>query len=186
MLHWAIPANAINSKVDNSCSILPAVMYEIIMCSENWFETECTSFILKTFWEHYITVWVETCSKTVWFSYSDSLHWKMTSPRETQTCLVYGMNLELRLQTSNSFFNYFSHSVLPHCWLKLFEKLPRLLLNSWKSLLHCIGFFDSLLMNALLLIHMELIWVLFLILWCSCSYMYILSMFVCIRLHLIL
>lgn len=104
MVHWAIPANAINSKVDNSCSILPAVMYEIIMCSENWFENECTSFILKTFWEHYITVWVETCSKTVWFSYSDSLHWKMTSPRETQTCLVYGMNLELRLQTSNSFF----------------------------------------------------------------------------------
>lgn len=104
MLHWAIPANAINSKVDNSCSILPAVMYEIIMCSENWFETKSTSFILKTFWEHYITVWVETCSKTVWFSYSDSLHWKMTSPRETQTCLVYGMNLELRLQTSNHFF----------------------------------------------------------------------------------
>lgn len=104
MLHWAIPANAINSKVDNSCSILPAVMYEIIMCSENWFETKSTSFILKTFWEHYITVWVETCSKTVWFSYSDSLHWKMTSPRETQTCLVYEMNLELRLQTSNSFF----------------------------------------------------------------------------------
>lgn len=44
-------------------------MYEIIMCSENWFETKSTSFILKTFWEHYITVWVETCSKTVWFLY---------------------------------------------------------------------------------------------------------------------
>lgn len=157
-------------------------MYEIIMCSENWFETKSTSFILKTFWEHYITMWVETCSKTVWFLYIEK--WLHRERHKLAWFMEWILNGDYKHQIH--FLYYFSHSVLPHCWLKLFEKLPRLLLNSWKSLLHCIGFFYSLLMNALLLIHMELIWVLFLILWCSCSYMYILSMFVCIRLILIL
>lgn len=138
-------------------------MYEIIMCSENWFETKSTSFILKTFWEHYITVWVETCSKTVWFLYIEK--WLHRERHKLAWFMEWILNWDYRHQIT--FLYYFSHSVLPHCWLKLFEKLPRLLLNFWKSLLHCIGFFDSLLMNALLLnlIHMELIWVLFLILW---------------------
>lgn len=138
-------------------------MYEIIMCSENWFENKSTSFILKTFWEHYITVWVETCSKTFWFLYIEK--WLNRERHKLAWFMEWILNWDYRHQIT--FLYYFSHSVLPHCWLKLFEKLPWLLLNSWKSLLHCIGFFDSLLMNALLLnlIHMELIWVLFLILW---------------------
>lgn len=112
-------------------------MYEIIMCSENWFETKSTSFILKTFWEHYITVWVETCSKTVWFLYIEK--WLHRERHKLAWFMEWILNWDYRHQIT--FLYYFSHSVLPHCWLKLFEKLPWLLLNFWKSLLHCIGFF---------------------------------------------
>lgn len=67
--YWVILVNVINFKVDNFCFILSVVMYEIIMCSENWFEIKSISFILKIFWEYYIIVWVEICFKIVWFFY---------------------------------------------------------------------------------------------------------------------